>query len=60
MSKLFSLKAAFLPTYLTGLIQKNEIQIQEIIQYTKNLLLYVVENSIVFAGPNECVLKVIK
>ena len=24
MSKLFSLKAAFLPTYLTGLIQKNE------------------------------------
>ena len=52
MPKLFSLKAAFLPTYLTGLIQKNEIQIQEIIQYTKNLLLYVVENSIVFAGPN--------
>ena len=52
MSKLFSLKAAFLPTYLTVLIQKNEIQIQEIIQYTKNLLLYVVENSIVFAGPN--------
>ena len=52
MSKLFSLKAAFLPTYLTGLIQKNEIQIQEIIQYTKNLLLYLLENSIVFAGPN--------
>ena len=46
MSKLFSLKAAFFQ------LQKNEIQIQEIIQYTKNLLLYVVENSIVFAGPN--------
>ena len=42
MSKLFSLKAAFFQLILTGLIQKNEIQIQEIIQYTKNLLLYVV------------------
>ena len=54
MPKLFSLKAAFLPTYLTGLkYRKMKYKYKKSFNIsTKNLLLYVVENSIVFAGPN--------
>ena len=54
MSKLFSLKAAFFQLILTGLkYRKIKYECKKSFNIsTKNLLLYVVENSIVFAGPN--------